>query len=192
MKITRKQLRRIISEAGVSSLEGWALAEMGDYGPDSLGDWSADDYMSYFYELAEDIEMANDRLDDHESTIKWAKLQFPELEKEIEELFSEDGARYMEPVFEAFDDMNDSEHPMASSPVLQGEEASFRVSDVKSEDGEEYRWWIWGNNLNPVPFELEAGGTDRDGKHWTAEEIFQEITGGKVSRFRTPKGLSYD
>ena len=190
MKITKRQLKMLIREASISpELEAKAKAEMGDYGPQPGETWDGQDYMTYLYELEEGLEY-ND--DPYEATVEYVKLRFPELANEIDELFCDGGARVMDPVFEAFDDMNDNEHPMASSPVLQGEEASFRVSDVKSEGGEEYRWWIWGNNLDPVPFDLDASGTDRDGRTWTAEEMFQEITAGKVSRFRVPKSLGHD
>jgi hypothetical protein len=59
------------------------------------------------------------------------------------------------------------------------------------EDGMQYRWWLWGNNINPYPIAINAKGMDKDDNVYSAEELFQQITGGKESRFKTPERLEY-
>lgn len=189
-KTTKRRLRSIIREMAISpDLEARVMEEMGDYGPRSLDEWEDGDYLEYLYEIQPEIEYENIP---YKATVEYVKARFPEMAKEVDELFSEGGPRVFAPAFEAFEDLVDNEHPMAPANLLDGEEQSFRVSDIKREDGEEYRWWIWGNNLDPIDINIDATGTDRDGKTWTAEEMFQDIRRGKSSRFKVPKGRGYD
>jgi hypothetical protein len=190
MKITKRRLRSIIREAAISpDLEARVMEEMGVYAPGSLDEWEDADYLEYLYEIQPEIEYENIP---YKATVEYVKARFPEVAKEVDELFSEGGPRAFTPALEAFEDLVDNEHPMAPANLLEGDEYSFRVSDIKREDGEEYRWWIWGNNLDPVDINIDVTGTDRDGKTWTAEEMFQDIRGGKSSRFKVPKGRGYD
>jgi len=223
MKITKRQLRKIISEIGpapdmsdpdwhpnmsqewerqsqseerrqdLEDLETRVMKEMqgmGDYGTEALDEWDAQDYMTYLYEVEDALEYQDIP---HKATVEYVKLRFPEVAQEIDELFSEEGARHMPPPFEAFNDLvyNNVDIIGGSQDVLQGEEHTVKVSDLKKDDGM-YRWWIWGNNLDPIDIDIDATGTDRDGKMWSAEEIFQTIRGGKPSRFRVPKARGED
>jgi hypothetical protein len=167
------------------------MEEMGDYGPESPREWSADDYMSYLYEIQPEIDFEDIP---YEATVEYVKTQFPEVAKEVDELFSEGGPRINSPVLEAFENLLNSHVDLASGSwdIMDGDEGTFRISDVKNEDGTQYRWWQWGNNLDPIDIEIDAKGQDRDDKTWTAEEIFQNLSGGKASRFKVPKGRGYD
>ena len=189
MLISTGRLRKLVREAMDPGLEARAMQEMGEYGPGSLDEWDDGDYLEYLYEIQPEIEYENIP---YKATVEYVKARFPEMAKEVDELFSEGGPRVFTPALEAFEDLVDNEHPMAPANLLDGEEQSFRVSDIKREDGEEYRWWIWGNNLDPIDINIAATGTDRDGKTWTAEEMFRDIRGGKASRFKVPKGRGYD
>ena len=207
MNITPRQLRRIIREAmsftpnPVMSpdLEVRVAKEMEsmggieEWGPIPGGlpfnEWDADDFMQYLDEVEQTLEY-NDV--PYEATVAYVKVRFPEKVKEVDELFSEEGPRYMEPPLEAFNDLvNDLDYIGMPQDVLQGEEHTVKVSDIKKDDGT-YRWWIWGNNLDPIDIDIAATGKDRDGKMWSAEEIFQTIRGGKPSRFRVPKSRGED
>jgi hypothetical protein len=190
MKITKRRLKRLIKEAVEStSLEYKAAQEMGKYANGPLSDMTADELMSYLDDTAQVVDEGENV--PYEATVEYVKSRFPELSSEIDEMFVEGGPRVMEPVFEAFQDLVDNNYPMASAQVLQGEEGSFKVSDVRyrygSQNSQGYRWWMWGNLLDPIPLTVDASGTDRDGRTWSIEEIFQEITGGKTSKFRTAK-----
>lgn len=175
-------------EARVADEMG-ALGGVEEWGPLPGGlpfnEWDADDFMEYLSE----VEYSSDYGDiPHEATVAYVKARFPEKAQEVDEIFSEEGPRYMDPPFEAFNDLvyNNVDIIGGSQDVLQGEEHTVKVSDVKKDDGT-YRWWIWGNNLDPIDIDIAATGTDRDGKMWSAEEIFQTIRGGKPSKFRVPK-----
>ena len=72
----------------------------------------------------------------------------------------------------------------------------FKVSPVQTDaDGTRYRWWKWGNMLDPIAFVLDPGDEDyrdfedQNGKRYTPEQLFQALAGGKTSRFRFPKEL---
>jgi len=208
MRITRARLRNVIREVVSSTphpvmspdLEARVAKEMEsmggieEWGPIPGGlpfdEWDANDFMTYLDEVEQTLEY-----DDvpYEAAVAYVKVRFPEKAKEVDELFSEEGPRYMEPVFEAFNDLvyNNVDIIGGSQDVLQGEEHTVKVSDLKKDDGM-YRWWIWGNNLDPIDIDIDATGTDRDGKMWSAEEIFQTIRGGKPSRFRVPKTRGED
>lgn len=200
MKITKRQLRRIIWEAAMPpDLEARVAKEMEsmggieEWGPIPGGlpfsEWDANDFMTYLDEVEQTLEY-NDV--PYEATVTYVKARFPEKAKEVDELFSEEGPRYMEPAFEAFNDLvNNLDYIGMSQDVLQGEEHTVRVSDIKKDDGI-YRWWIWGNNLDPIDIDIDEAGVDRDGRTWQAEEIFQTIRGGKPSRFRVPKTRGED
>ena len=78
--------------------------------------------------------------------------------------------------------------------VYEGDK--FKVSPVQTDvDGTRYRWWKWGNMLDPIAFVLDPGDEDykdfqdQDGKRYTPEQLFQALAGGKTSRFRFPKEL---
>ena len=191
MKITERQLRRIICEAVISpDLEARVMGEMGEYAPGSLDEWEDYDFLTYLYEISDALDHESVQ---YEATVEYVKARFPEVTQEVDELFSEGGPRDMPPPFEAFNDLvyNNVDIIGGSQDVLSGEEHTVRASNVKSDDGT-YRWWIWGNNLDPVDIDVGATGTDRDGKMWTAEDIFQTVRGGKASRFRVPATRAED
>ena len=208
MIITERKLRRIIREsllresANLDDLFVAAAEEMGDWGPDPTGvpshrggEWGPDDWMDYLYEAeAEEIE-------DVDATINYVKAAFPDLAATVDEIFSEAGPRTLDPVYEAFADLLDTEE-YTGDPLTQADTApgAIRVSPIYVEEGAgylpgqsdlEYRWWVWGNNIDPLPIAIHAKANDKDGKVYSAEELFQQITGGKESRFRVPKSL-YD
>ena len=198
LRLTENQLRHIIREAllreaaDLDSLFAAATEEMGDYGPDPEGipshkggEWGPDDWMEYLYEAeAEEVE-------DVDAAINYVKAAFPELAATVDEIFGEAGPRTLEPVYEAFAELLDTEEA-PGDPLIQADTApgAIRVSPIKVEDGMQYRWWLWGSNIDPYPIAIDAKGMDRDDKVYTAEEMFQQITGGKESRFKVPKGLN--
>ncbi len=204
MKITKHKLRRIIREAllresaDLDSLFAAATEEMGDYGPDPAGipshkggEWGPDDWMEYLYEAeAEELE-------DVDATIKYVKAVWPEHTAAIDEMFSEAGPRTLDPVYEAFADLLDTEE-YVGDPLLQADTApgAIRVSPIYEEPGAsrfsrpiKYRWWLFGSNIDPLPVDINQKASDKDGKVYSAEELFQQITGGKESKFKVPKGL---
>ena len=78
--------------------------------------------------------------------------------------------------------------------VYEGDK--FKVSPVQTDaDGTRYRWWKWGNMLDPIAFVLDPSDEDyrdfqdQDGKRYTPEQLFQVLAGGKTSKFRFPKEL---
>tara|TARA_B100001057_G_scaffold393840_1_gene402865 strand:+ start:890 stop:1600 length:711 start_codon:yes stop_codon:yes gene_type:complete len=80
------------------------------------------------------------------------------------------------------------------SDVYEGDR--FKVSPVQTDaDGTRYRWWKWGNLIDPIAFVLDPGDEDyrdfkdQDGKIYTPEQLFQALAGGKTSRFKFPKEL---
>jgi hypothetical protein len=197
IRVTKQQLGRIICEAAIApDLEARVMKEMesmggiDEFGPLSLGEWDAQDFMTYLYEVESSLDY-NDA--PYEAAAAYAKVRFPEIAQEVDELFSEGGARDMSPPFEAFNDLvyNNVDIIGGSQDVLQGEEHTVKASDIKTDDGT-YRWWMWGNNLDPIDIDIDAAGTDRDGKTWTAEDVFQTIRGGKPSSFRVPKARGED
>ena len=191
MKITKRQLRRIIREAAITpDLEARVMEEMGEYAPGSLDEWEDYDFLTYLHEIEEALDYEPVQ---YEATVEYVKTRFPEVAQEVDELFSEGGARDMSPPFEAFNDLvyNNVDIIGGSQDVLSGEEHTVRASKIKTDDGT-YRWWMWGNNLDPIDIDIDATGTDRDGKAWTAEDVFQTIRGGKPSRFRVPKARGED
>ena len=197
LKMTENKLRLIIRKALLSeatdldSLFAAATEEMGDYGPDPEGipshkggEWGPDDWMEYLYEAeAEEVE-------DVDAAINYVKAAFPELAATVDEIFGEAGPRTLEPVYEAFAELLDTEEA-PGDPLIQADTApgAIRVSPIKVEDGMQYRWWLWGSNIDPYPIAIDAKGMDRDDKVYTAEEMFQQITGGKESKFKVPQGL---
>ena len=199
MKITKRQLRQVIREtllresADLDSLYAAALEETGEYGPDPEGEpshrggeWGPDDWMDYLYEAeAEEIE-------DVDATINYVKAAFPDLAATVDEIFSETGPRTLEPVYEAFKELLDTEEALGD-PLTQSDTrpGAIKVSPIKVDGDVQYRWWIWGSNLDPYPIAIDAKGMDQDDKVYTAEEMFQQITGGKESKFKTPARLEY-
>ena len=78
--------------------------------------------------------------------------------------------------------------------VYEGDK--FKVSPMQTgADGTRYRWWKWGNMLDPIAFVLDPSDEDyrdfqdQDGKRYTPEQLFQVLAGGKTSKFRFPKEL---
>ena len=72
----------------------------------------------------------------------------------------------------------------------------FKVSPVQTDpEGTRYRWWKWGNMLDPIAFVLDPNDEDyrdfedQNGKRYTPEQLFQALAGGKTSRFKFPKEL---
>ena len=196
-KVTEQRLRQVIRNTllreatDLDSLFAAATEEMGDYGPDPAGipshkggEWGPDDWMEYLYEAeAEEVE-------DVDAAINYVKAAFPELAATVDEIFGEAGPRTLEPVYEAFAELLDTEEA-PGDPLIQADTApgAIRVSPIKVEDGMQYRWWLWGSNIDPYPIAIDAKGMDRDDKVYTAEEMFQQITGGKESKFKVPQGL---
>ena len=129
-------------------------------------------------------------LENVSATITYVKAAFPELAATVDEIFSEAGPQTLAPVYEAFKELLDTEDA-PGDPLIQADTApgAIRVSPIKVEDGMQYRWWLWGSNLDPYPIAIDAKGMDRDDKVYSAEELFQQITGGKESKFKGPKGL---
>ena len=198
LKMSENKLRLIIRKALLSessdldSLYSAALKEMGDDGPNPEdipshkgGSWGPDDWMEYLYE-AEAVGFEN-----VSATIAYVKAAFPDLAAAVDEAFSETGPRTLGPAYEAFAELLDTEDA-PGDPLTQSDTApgAIRVSPIKVEDGMQYRWWLWGSNIDPYPIAIDAKGMDGDDKVYTAEEMFQQITGGKESRFKVPKGLN--
>ncbi|MBJ84917.1 MAG: hypothetical protein CMB52_05325 [Euryarchaeota archaeon] len=78
--------------------------------------------------------------------------------------------------------------------VYEGDK--FKVSPVQTDpEGTRYRWWKWGNLIDPIAFVLDPGDEDyrdfedQNGNRYTPEQLFQALAGGKTSRFRFPKEL---
>ena len=147
------------------------------------GSWGTDEWMDYLYE-AEATEF------NPAAVIKYVKAAFPELAATVDEIFSEAGPRTLGPAYEAFAELLDTEDA-PGDPLTQADTApgAIRVSPIKVEDGMQYRWWLWGSNIDPYPIAIDAKGMDGDDKVYTAEEMFQQITGGKESKFKVPQGL---
>ena len=83
-------------------------------------------------------------------------------------------------------------------PLLQADTApgAIKVSPIYEEPGAsqfsrpiKYRWWLWGSNIDPLPIDINAKGMDKDDNVYSAEELFQQITGGKESKFKVPRSL---
>ena len=118
--------------------------------------------------------------------------------------------RKAEPVY--FDDVQaDSEEELTIADVLPPahyalamgtmddvyENDKFKVSPVQTDpEGTRYRWWKWGNMLDPIAFVLDPSDEDyrdfedQNGKRYTPEQLFQALAGGKTSRFRFPKEMA--
>ena len=205
VRITERKLRRIIrstllrESADLDSLFAAATKEMGDWGPDPAGipshkggEWGPDDWMEYLYEAeAEAVE-------DVDATIKYVKAVWPEHTAAIDEMFSEAGPRTLDPVYEAFADLIDGED-YTGDPIIQADTApgAIKVSPIYEEPGAsrfsrpiKYRWWLFGNNIEPLPIDINSKGMDKDDNVYSAEELFQQITGGKESRFKVPRSWS--
>lgn len=204
MRITERRLRRIIREsllreaADLDSLYMAALKEMGDDGPNPKdipshkgGSWGPDDWMEYLYEA----EAAG--FENVDATIAYVKAAFPDLATAVDEAFSETGPRTLDPAYEAFADLIDDED-YTGDPLLQADTApgAIRVSPIYEEPGAsrfsqpiKYRWWLWGNNVDPLPIDISAKGMDKDDNVYSAEELFQQITGGKESKFKVPRSF---
>ena len=205
MKITKRQLRKLIREsllresADLDSLYAAALKEMGADGPSPKdvpshkgGSWGPDDWMDYLYE-AQEVGLEN-----VSATITYVKAAFPDLATAVDEAFSETGPRTLGPAYEAFADLLDTEE-YVGDPLVQADTApgAIKVSPIYEEPGAsrfsrpmKYRWWMWGNNIDPLPVGINQKANDKDGNVNSAEDLFQQITGGKESRFKVPKGLN--
>lgn len=77
------------------------------------------------------------------------------------------------------------------------ENDKFKVSPVQTDpEGTQYRWWKWGNMLDPIAFVLDPSDEDyrdfedQNGKRYTPEQLFQALAGGKTSRFKFPKEMA--
>ncbi|MBG17630.1 MAG: hypothetical protein CMB77_04680 [Euryarchaeota archaeon] len=205
MIITERKLRRVIREtllreaAGLDKLYVAAAKEADSSAVDPAGipthkgggSWSAEDWVEYLYE-AEATDYKPD------AVIKYVKAAFPEFAATVDEIFSEAGPRILDPVYEAFADLLDTEE-YVGDPLVQADTApgAIRVSPIYEEPGAsrfsrpiKYRWWLWGNNIDPLPIDINSKGMDKDGNVYSAEELFQQITGGKESKFKVPRSWS--
>ena len=204
LRLTENQLRRVIREAllreaaDLDKLYVAAAKEADSPAVDPAGipthkgggSWSADEWMEYLYE-AEATDYKPD------AVIKYVKAAFPEVAATVDEMFSETGPRTLDPAYEAFADLIDTED-YTGDPLLQADTApgAIKVSPIYVEKGAgfmfhdlEYRWWLWGNNIEPLAIDIKQKASDKDGNVYSAEELFQQITGGKESRFKVPKSL---
>ena len=204
MIITERKLRRVIRNAllreaaDLDKLYVAAAKEADSSAVDPAGipthkgggSWSADEWMEYLYE-AEATDYKPD------AVIKYVKAAFPEVAATVDEMFSETGPRILDPAYEAFADLIDTED-YTGDPLLQSDTApgAIKVSPIYVEKGAgfmfndlEYRWWLWGNNIEPLAIDIKQKASDKDGNVYSAEELFQQITGGKESRFKVPKSL---
>ena len=205
MKITEQRLRQIIrntllrESANLDNLYVAAAKEADSPAVDPAGipthkgggSWSADEWMEYLYE-AEATDYKPD------AVIKYVKAAFPEFAATVDEMFSETGPRILDPAYEAFANLIDTED-YTGDPLLQSDTApgAIKVSPIYVEKGAgfmfhdlEYRWWLWGNNIEPLAIDIKQKASDKDGNVYSAEELFQQITGGKESRFKVPRSWS--
>ena len=106
------------------------------------------------------------------------KAAFPDLAAAVDEAFSETGPRTLGPVYEAFADLIDGED-YTGDPLLQADTApgAIKVSPIYVEKGAgfmhhdlEYRWWQWGNNIEPLAIDIKQKASDKDGIVYSAEE----------------------
>ena len=202
MRITERKLRHIIREAllreaaDLDKLYVAAAKEADSPAVDPAGipthkgggSWSADEWMEYLYE-AEATDYKPD------AVIKYVKAAFPEVAATVDEMFSETGPRILDPAYEAFANMIDDED-YTGDPLTQADTApgAIKVSPIYEVPGVsrfsrpiKYRWWLFGNNIDPLPIDINEKASDKDGKVYSAEELFQQITGGKESKFKVPK-----